>query len=196
MHKTVSSCAIVASYTTRSRTVPSFAADMATKMRFLREDRPFHEENFTGTVGSIPNLCYNAARTTLNITNQLLNAKMHGQRPLLVSMGTNALSSNWGRFAAWIIRYHDQYGVLDILVRITSDELETPGRKEDLISLCPDRVDDQYFVFHNSNDFVCHEQGDLNNAFVVWHTIMDGHKDKSGCMSNLSTKFGGSRIGR
>jgi hypothetical protein len=85
--------AIVASHRVRSRLSPSRAANPVTEMRLIN-DNFFDEHGTPEKVNKLPNLIAIVARSIYNITNQLLRAKMDGHRPLLVSMGTNALSGS------------------------------------------------------------------------------------------------------
>ena len=89
----IGSLAIVASHRTCSRLVPSRAADLQTEIN-LTQLSDFDEFGTSAKNRQIPNYCLTAARTTQNVTNQLLRAKVNGQRPILISMGTNGLSGN------------------------------------------------------------------------------------------------------
>lgn len=89
----IDSLAIVASHRTCSRLMPSRAADLQTQ-RNLTQLSDFDEFGTYAKNQQMPNYCLTAARATQNVTNQLLRAKMHGQRPTLISMGTNGLSGN------------------------------------------------------------------------------------------------------
>jgi hypothetical protein len=68
-----------------------------------------------------------AARSTYNLTNQLLRAKMDLRRPLLVSMGMNGLSASWERLSHFVCSFHGQYGTLHIAVHVMLAERE-PSR--------------------------------------------------------------------
>ena len=100
-----------------------------------------------------------AAHATLNITNQLLYAQMHGCRPLLVSMGVNGISSNWSRQSEFVRRYDEQYGRLDIVIRLRPTEKKSEYRKGSLDMLCPFSDGEQFFGFYTSDDFVAHHHG-------------------------------------
>lgn len=89
----LASAAVLSSWSSKSRMLPSFASEPPTKMEMVSENH-FEGPSTKNHSQSLRNQCHNAARATFNITNQIVYAKMHGSRPLLVLMGTNSLSSN------------------------------------------------------------------------------------------------------
>lgn len=89
----IASAAVLSSFLTRSRMMPSFAYNTSTEMRLILH------KHFEGSSTAANNiwlglLCQHAARATFNLTNQLLYSKMQGRRALLVLMGTSSLSSS------------------------------------------------------------------------------------------------------
>lgn len=139
--------------------MPSFAADPATEIRLVEQNPPV-----IGTLShkQVNYLVYSsriAAQATLNITNQMIYGRMHGLRPLLVSMGANGISSNWPRLTELVIQHHEQYGRLDIVLRLRQSEKSSELRKESLDTLCPFSKDGHAFSFYTSDDFVSHHHG-------------------------------------
>jgi hypothetical protein len=80
----------VATHDTCSFFMPSTAADPSTECQMLENGRPDGPVSAAGSKH-----CYSvlsqAARATYRMTKQILHMKMNGRRPILVSMGINAL---------------------------------------------------------------------------------------------------------
>lgn len=140
--------ALIASHRTKSRVMPSFAPDPGTEMKLVRQRLPDlgHRSHRKDT----NHLCYNAGRTTFAITNQLLCLIVETKRPILVSMGANSISSNWGRTYDFVERYHTQHGDLIMVVRVTDAGMHHPKRTALLRVLCPYDIDGQSFGLYTS----------------------------------------------
>jgi hypothetical protein len=146
----------------------------AIKTREMRLIRPSDVEELGSitTDRNASSFCRRAARATYNVTNLLLYAKMHGQRPLLVFIGNNAFSENWQRLYNFICSFHQQYGTLHIAVRMTLQAREYLDRAVSLKLLCPHIIDKQAFGFYDSHDFIRYSQGSQVPALKAWHTIL------------------------
>jgi hypothetical protein len=110
--------------------MPLFASDPATKMRMAADSNLFVGPVTVHAHKSLLNHCRIAARATHNITNQLLVAKMNGLTPIHVSMGTNAISSNWLRLNHFVYTYHRQYGHLHVVVSLRNSDTDADHRKD------------------------------------------------------------------
>ena len=95
----------------------------------------------------------------------IIQATMEGLHPVVVSMGTNALSHKWARFSLFQKQFQDTYGSLSSWLRITLSE-GTGVRLEDNRALCPQAVNGGFMGFYRSADVVEHEAGRVYNAGV------------------------------
>ncbi|KAG9533383.1 hypothetical protein KCU93_g442, partial [Aureobasidium melanogenum] len=95
-------------------------------------------------------------------------AKLHGRRPILVTMGLDALSENWSRLLKFVDRYTSQYGKLEFAVRVNSSEA-TGAHGESSQEICPTKIDPHYFGFYDSKDFALHNSGvEDNQSLAEW----------------------------
>ena len=78
-----------------------------------------------------------ATHTSLNITDQFLYARINDRHPLLVSMGTNDISSDCPRLNEFVMQYHEQYGRLNVMVRLRPREKDSPSRRDSLNAFVP-----------------------------------------------------------
>lgn len=138
-------------------------------------------------------LCYNAARATFTITNQLLHSTVERKRPILVSMGTNGISSNWERTYEFVKRYRKQYGELIMVVRVTAAEMNDPNRTACLRVLCPHDIDGQSFGLYTSTQFL---EDQLCQGLGEWKSIMDGRREKAAAASANHAGVGAQRLER
>lgn len=189
LYPNIKSVALIASYRTKSRVMPSFASDPETEMKLIRQQpldlgRHQHRKDTN-------HLCYNAARAPFVITNQLLHSTMEGKRPILVSMGTNSISSKWERTYEFVQLYHTQYGELIIVIRMTAAEMNNPKRAASLRVLCPHDMNGQSFGIYTSAELL---QDELCQGLVEWKFIMGGHREKAGVFSAAHTQVGGQRV--
>ena len=152
----LASFVVLAARGCKGRLMPSFAADPATEMRLIEQKPPVTGAISHTQVQDLAVRARAAAQATLNITDQLLYAQMHGCRPLLVSMDINGISSNSLRLSEFVWKYHEQYGRLHIAIRIRLSEKHSDLRREFLDTLCPFPDSEQLFGFYTSNDFVAH----------------------------------------
>jgi hypothetical protein len=65
---------------------------------------------------------HRAAEFTIRIKSQIIRAIMEGCCPVVVSMGTNAMSHNWSRFSLFHHEFEATYGPLNIWIHITASE--------------------------------------------------------------------------
>lgn len=169
LYPKIKSIALIASHQTKSRAMPSFASDPETEMKLVRQ----HSLKFGSRSQRYDtnHICLNVARSTFAMTNQLLRSTIEGKRPILVSMGTNSISSNWERTYEFVQRYHTQYAELIIIVRVIAAEMNDLDRTASLRVLCPYDIDGQSFGIYTSTEFLQDElcQGLLerNLSWVV-----------------------------
>jgi hypothetical protein len=113
------------------------------------------------------NHCRIAARATHNIANQLLVAEMDGLRPSLVSMGTNAISSNWLRLSHFVCTYHRQYGHLDVVVSLTKSDTDADHRKGLFGLVAPTTAKYGGYGIYSSEQFAAFAQGQDNPGLAA-----------------------------
>jgi len=184
----IASVAVVSSFATKSRMMPPFASDPSTEMEVVME-KHFEGPSTKSSNKKLRNMCHNAARATYNITDQLLYSKMHGRRPLLIFMGTNAFSGNWEQFSEFVLRFHEQYGVLRMAIWITMEEKE----RSDPSLLCPHVIGPQAFGFFDSYDFVRNETHP-DARLQQWRMRHDGHREKALTAGALAREHGCARL--
>jgi hypothetical protein len=189
----ITAASIVASRSTRSRLVPIRATDPPTEMRMI-EDGWFDDYGTKRTIGQIPCQLNCAARATHNITNQILRANMDGRRPLLIFMGTNAFSANWERTMEFICNFHEQYGTLNVALRVPESHKRSEHLQDSLDVLCPYVVGAQAFGFFDSRDFVRFAQGHADAALDESRNAMDGHTERAFSSRRVMRKHGSRRI--
>lgn len=137
---------------------------------------------------------HGTAAATTNITNQILYAKMHGWRPILVSMGFNAFSSNWRRLSNFMRRCAAQYGRLDFAVRIPMHEKR--GKRMKAMSLiCPHEIGKQAFGFYDAHEIVHYNFGQSNDDRIEqFKYLMDGYFARGFYTSTVMGETGFSRL--
>jgi hypothetical protein len=106
-----------------------------------------------------------AAEFTLRIKGQIIHSTMNGYRPVIVSMGTNAMSHNWTRLHLFHKELRDAYGDIDMWMRITFSEGR--GDRDDTSRItCLKKIDGEFMGFYNSTDIVEHETGRVHSEGV------------------------------
>jgi hypothetical protein len=181
------SLAVVSAQNCKGRIMPLFASDPATKMRLAAESNQFVGPVTAHAHKSLLNHCRIAARATHNITNQLLFAKINGLIPILVSMGTNGISSNWLRLSHFVCTFHMQYGHLDVVFSLRQSDTDADHRKDLSKRVAP-----------NSTEYggygIALAQGQDNPGLAAWSSILEGHRKKATLISVIKRKYGGTRI--
>jgi hypothetical protein len=155
----IAAMAILSSKICKGRLMPFFASDPETEMCLARQTDLITGDSSYEDAGNLMVQGRTAARATLNITNLLLAAKSQGRRPVLVSIGTSGISSNWQRLSEFIRQFHDQYGHLDVVIRVSADEMSVSARADDLLALCPITFRTESFGIYTSADFVSYHGG-------------------------------------
>jgi hypothetical protein len=89
----IAAVSLVVTHDTCPSFMPSTAADPLTEFQMLVNARPGGPITAAG-FKHCHGVLNQAARATYRMTNQILHAKMNGRRPILVSIGINALSVN------------------------------------------------------------------------------------------------------
>jgi hypothetical protein len=102
---------------------------------------------------------------------------MNGYRPVVISMGTNAISHNWSGLHLLHKELRHAYGDIDMWTRITFSE-GRDGRDDTSRIMYPKNISGDFMGSHNSTDTVENETGTVDNKGVevlkvrlgVYHT--------------------------
>jgi hypothetical protein len=121
---------------------------------------------------------------------------MDGLRPVLVSMGTNAISSNWLRLSHFVCTYHRQYGTLDVVLSLTKSDTDADHRKGLFGLVAPTSTKYGGYGLYRSEQFVAFAEGQANPGLAAWRSILEGHRKKANLISAFNRKYGGMRISR
>jgi len=101
--------------------VPSFANDIKVELnlvaQFIAAARRSSE-----SVGGVLSQASRASEFTIRIKSHIIGAVVEGVRPVLVSIGTHAMSHNWDRFSLLFRQLESTYGQIDIWLRMSADE--------------------------------------------------------------------------
>ncbi|KAG9748151.1 hypothetical protein KCU73_g7166, partial [Aureobasidium melanogenum] len=189
----VASIAVVASGGNRGRYMPSFAADPDTERSMIHGHIPGGP--YAGlALDKLRVLSRRAATATTRITNQIMYAKLHGRRPILVTMGLDGLSKNWSRLLQFVDRYTSQYGKLELAVRMKVSEA-TSERGESSLEICPTKIGPHYFGFYDSEDFALHSSGvEHNRGLAEWEDRINALQEYSFNKSKDALEVGGNRV--
>lgn len=101
--------------------VPSFANHMDTELEFAAQPIVAARRS----VDSLRRLVGGASRAaelTLTIKAHIINVAKEGPCPVIVSMGTNAISHHWGHFSLLHQQLEAEYGPINIWLRLSSEE--------------------------------------------------------------------------
>ncbi|KAH0393876.1 hypothetical protein KCU89_g11957, partial [Aureobasidium melanogenum] len=189
----VASIAILGSYGNKGRFMPSFAADPDTEQLMIHDDIPGGRYTARG-LWTLRKFSLVAAIATTCITNQIMYAKLHGRRPILVTMGLDGLSKNWSRLLQFVDRYTSQYGKLELAVRMKVSEA-TSERGESSLEICPTKIGPHYFGFYDSEDFALHSSGvEHNRGLAEWEDRINALQEYSFNKSKDALEVGGNRV--
>lgn len=163
----VRSIAVICNRRCRGCFMPSFAEGPDLEARLVKGYIPAGSRTHT-QLKQLFTWGPTAFYATRRIKDQILYAKIHGRRPVLVSMGFNAISHSWERLSAFAEMYEAQYGHLDIWMRITGGEAKG-GREETSQTICPIPVGEDYFEFYSTTQINNHRRGTLvHEGISLW----------------------------
>jgi hypothetical protein len=94
---------------------------------------------------------HRASEFTLRIKSQIIRSVMEGCCPVVVSMGTNALSHNWGRFSLFQREFEAAYRPLSIFIRISVSEAKGPQEETSRV-ICLETIDWHFVSGHNVDE--------------------------------------------
>jgi hypothetical protein len=119
------------------------------------------------------------AEFTMRTKTQKVDAIMKGRRPVLISMGANALSHNWERFSLFNGLFEDGYGSLDMWLRLSPEEAR--GQRSEVSRLmCPSPIARGILGRYTSTDITAHERGVKYNAGVAaWKVLLSVIHDRN-----------------
>ena len=153
----VQSIAVVGGQRIKGTLVPCFAANQRIETEQLCA-RYKAGEYFKNTQWDAVLNIVHANRATDDYTNQLLRAHMKDLRPVLVSMGQNAISHNYSRFSVFMELYTEIYGPLDVVILVPKDTGDHVRDRETAI-MCPLNFGTYYANFFTSVDVIDHNSG-------------------------------------
>ena len=158
--------------------LPSFAHEVETELELV-ENSLVPGSRSASSLAGLMQQASRAAEFTMRIKTQIVDAIMKGRRPVLISMGANALSHNWERFSLFHGLFEDAYGSLDMWLRLSPEEAR--GQRSEVSRvMCPLPIDEGIFGRYTLTDIAAHERDVKYNAGVaVWKVLLSAMHDRN-----------------
>ena len=190
----IQSIAVIGGQRIKGTLVPSFAANQRIETEQLYA-RYKAGEYFRNTQREAVLNIVHANRATDDYTNQLLRAHMKDLRPVLVSMGQNAISHNYSRFSLFMELYTEIYGPLDVVILVPKDTGDH-ARDEETAIMCPLDFGTYNANFFTSVDFIDHNsEKRVSGAISILEQRMDKIDETNKAISDAKIPAGSSRGG-
>lgn len=124
----VRSYGLVGSEQVRGSMIPSFADDIETEMALSR--------GMKFSIEDLPTKVKRTFATTVRVKQQIAYAHLKGRRPILVSMGINAMSHNWARLYQFALECNSHHGPIDLWISMPAKPALEEDRNDDF-GICP-----------------------------------------------------------